>query len=326
MSDDTDRGIICAYRLDGRGGAEALDWAGVRAWKPGSGPLWLHLEYTHEEALRWLEQESGLDEMVRTAMLAVDPRPRALVVDQGLLLIVRAINVNADQQPEEMVSMRLWIDSQRIITLRHRRNNAAKAMRTLLHQDRGPKRVGQFVAKLLDCILDDVGEQADRLDDAVAVLEHKVATNEKGELRHAIADARRSAISLKRHLAPQRDVLSRLESERISWLTEVDRAQVREEANRLTRILEDLDSARDRAAVTQEEVASRLSELTNRRLYVLSIVAAVFVPISVMVDLFGMGVGGVPLQHHPNGFFMVCAALAALVLLQLLVFRVMRWW
>jgi zinc transporter len=318
-------GLICAYRLDGKGGGEPLDWDGVRAQRAGSGLLWLHLDYKQEDSRAWLDHESGIDEVVRGALLADEPRPRALVHAQGLMLIVRAININAGAQPEEMVSMRIWLDSQRVITLRHRFNQPAKAMRRLVAEGRGPRRVGQFVVMLLDCILDGVGEVSDRLDGDVARLEQQVAESDRDELRHAIADARRRAIGLKRHLAPQRDVFSRLESERVTWLNEVDRAQLREEANRLTRILEDLEAARDRAAVTQEEVASRLSEATNRRLYVLSIVAAIFLPLGLVTGLLGVNVGGIPLRDHPQGFLVVSGMMAVLLGLQLVVFRILRW-
>ena len=132
-------------------------------------------------------------------------------------------------------------------------------------------------------------------------------------------------IALKRYIAPQRDVLSRLDGEPVSWLTQVDRLQLREQANRLTRILEDLDAARDQAAITQEEMTGQLSELTNKRLYVLSVVAAVFLPLGMVTGLWGVNVGGIPLQDHPLGFVIITGALVALLGVELIIFRAMRW-
>jgi zinc transporter len=178
---------------------------------------------------------------------------------------------------------------------------------------------------LIDCILDGIGAVADELDDDVARLEDQVLASENYELRHSMADTRRRAIALRRHLAPERDVLSRLECVRLSFLTEIDRAQLREAANRMTRILEDIESARDRAAVTQEEVASRLAELTNKRLYTLSLVAAIFLPMGLVTGLWGVNVGGIPWQNEPNGFITVGVGLVVLFGLQLLLFRLMKW-
>ena len=59
-------------------------------------------------------------------------------------------------------------------------------------------------------------------------------------------------------------------------------------------MIEELDAARDRAAVTQEELASRLAEQSNKRLYVLSVVAAVFLPLGLITGLLGVNLGGIP--------------------------------
>jgi zinc transporter len=54
------------------------------------------------------------------------------------------------------------------------------------------------------------------------------------------------------------------------------RARLREAADHTTRYIEDLDAARDRAAVTYEELSNRLAEQMNETMYRLSIVAAIF--------------------------------------------------
>lgn len=324
---DTDRqsGLVFAYRLDGKGGGKLLGWDEVAEWKPGKGALWLHLDYQCEDSKRWLAEDSGLDEISLEGLLERDPRPRAVCADTGLQLILRGVNHNEGAQPEDMVSVRIWVEAHRIISLRHRQITAAKVVRNRIAQRRGPKRVGQCVVTLIDSILDDLALVSDELDDAVAKLEDQVLAPEECDLGRSLAHWRRRAIALKRYIAPQRDVLSRLDGEPASWLTQVDRLQLRELANRLTRILEDLDAARDQAAITQEEVTNQLTELTNKRLYVLSVVAAIFLPLGMATGLWGVNVGGIPLQDHPLGFVIITGALVGLLGLELVIFRAMRW-
>jgi zinc transporter len=77
---------------------------------------------------------------------------------------------------------------------------------------------------------------------------------------------------------------------------------LREEADRVVRYVEDLDSARERAAVTQEELVNRVSEQINSRTYVLSVAAAIFLPLGFLTGLFGINVGGIALAENPSGF------------------------
>lgn len=318
-------GLICAYLLDGKGGGKSLGWDEVYQWKPSKGTLWLHLDYTGAESRRWLADASGIDEITQGALLAHDPRPRSVADDKQILLIVRGVNMNQGAEPEDMVSMRIFADTSRVVTLRHRRNNAAKDARKMIEAKSGPKRVGQFLVTLVDLLLDGISLVSDDVDDVVSRLEDDVLTSDNEELRHAMAEARRRAIALRRHVAPERDVLSKLQNERLGWLTAVDRARLGEMADRMTRILEDLDSARDRAAVTQEELASRQAGQMNKRIYVLSIITSVFLPMGLITGLLGVNVGGIPLQGDPRGFAILLAVMGAMLVCLLVLFRIKRW-
>ena len=162
------------------------------------------------------------------------------------------------------------------------------------------------------------------LDEVVDNLEEQVVEAQTYELRSRLGDVRRQAIALRRYLAPQRDVMARLQSERVPWLTDLDRARLREAADRLTRYVEDLDASRERAAVTQEELAGRLSEQMNRTMYVLSLVAAVFLPLGLLTGLLGINVGGIPGTETPWAFAMVCSILVILAAAGIWAFRRMR--
>ena len=112
---------------------------------------------------------------------------------------------------------------------------------------------------------------------------------------------------------------------KVSWMTESDRGSLHEAAERLTRLIDDLDSARERAAVTQEEVASRLSELMNKRLYMLSMVAAIFLPLSLVTGIWGANVGGIPLEKDPAGFAILAAVVVLFGIVQVGVFKLLKW-
>ena len=98
-----------------------------------------------------------------------------------------------------------------------------------------------------------------------------------------------------------------------------------EEADRVARYVEDLDAARERAAVTQEELDNRLAEQMNSRMYVLSLVAALFLPLGFLTGLLGINVGGIPLADDPMGFVEVVIILVVLVAIQVVIFMRKKW-
>lgn len=322
---NSDDGLVFAYLLDGEGGGRRLDFKNVSDWRPEDGTLWLHFDYTGDEAVEWLCNRSGIDSSIAESLTTEETRPRSLVHKDGMLLILRGVNLNPGADPEDMISIRLWIDPKHIVTLRRRRVMAIDDLRQAIEAGEGPTGPGAFLEELSDRLVTRVGTVIADIDDTVDALEDEVLHVQSYELRRSIADVRRSAISMRRYLAPQRDVMTRLYSEKVDWLSDVERMRLREISDRTMRYVEDLDSIRDRATVTQEELNNRLAEQMNKTMYILSIVAGIFLPLGLLTGLFGINVGGIPGTESKWAFTIFCILLAAVAGFQIWLFKRKKW-
>ncbi|UZE95399.1 zinc transporter ZntB [Alkalimarinus alittae] len=286
---------------------------------------WLHFDYTHPDAISWIEQQSALDPVVINALLSEETRPRATALKGGVLLSLRGVNLAAGSDPEDMVAIRVWVDEKRVISTRKRSLLSAQDIAALIDAKEGPETPGEFVAMLADRLIARMQETIQDTEDKVAEIEEKVLTAESYSLRSEIADLRRQAISLRRYLAPQREAMLQLLSDKMLLFSADDHVRLRETTDHLIRYIEDLDSVRDRAAVTQEELVNRLSEQLNNRMYVLSIVAAIFLPLGFFTGLLGINVGGIPGADNSNSFMIFILFLVVIVSLQVWLFKVKRW-
>jgi zinc transporter len=314
------RGLVHAYVFDGSGGARELDWTAIGAWSPNDGILWMSLDYAEADAAAWLRDRSQIDPLALAALTDPDPRPRAVGHGDDLLLIVRGINLNAGATPEDMISVRAWIEPRRIVTLHHRVSTTLRSIAADLEAQRGPSSAGEFTARLVERNLEHVVTRVDVLGDEIAACEDQVLGGRRADVRAALADHRRRAIALRRFLGPQRDALGRLSAVTLPWLDALQRARIAEAADRMTRTVEELDAARDRAAVTQEELASRVAEVTNQRLYLLAIITAVFLPLGFVCSLLA-----VPLARDDWPFWALCTSLVVGVGAQVWLFRKRGW-
>ncbi len=322
--DDNDS-LIAAYILDEHGGGRAISWTEICDWSEDDGILWVHLDYTSADAEKWLTDESGLDEVVIAALMSEDPRPRSVVMQEGLLVMLRGVNMNPGADPEDMVSLRMWINSKRIISTRRRRILSISDLSAAIEQGRGPTSPGEFLISIAESLVERMADVISDIDDRTDLLEDQVLTVQSHQLRPQISELRREAISLRRYLAPQREAMSRLYNERVPWLDDMDRMRLREVADRTMRYIEDLDAARERAIVIQEELMSRISEQMDKRMYVLSIVAAIFLPLGFLTGLLGINVGGIPGAENKWAFYLFCMILVGVVYGQYLIFRRMKW-
>ena len=144
-------------------------------------------------------------------------------------------------------------------------------------------------------------------------------------LRYQLAYLRKQALGIRRFLAPQREALNRLVSERLSWMDELNLLRLREVNDRLIRYIEDLDEMRERASIAQDEMLSTISEQMNERSYVLTIVAALFLPLGFFTGLMGINVGGMPGIEEEAAFWIVTGLCLVIVAMLGVVFRLKKW-
>lgn len=318
-------GLIYGHYIDANKPKKQITWGDVNEWQPSQGVLWVHLDAANETALNWLEHNSGLSPMLKDALLEMGTRPRSVAAESGTLVIFRGVNCNPGADPEDMVAIRMFITEQRIITMRRNRVRAIQDVHETLMSGNGPTTVGEFFVAVVDRITDRIGDIVIDIEDRVTELEDTIVSAETAELRPRLAELRRESISLRRYIAPQRDMLSRLIHERIAWLTEQDKTWLRETAERTARYVEDIDAARERALIAQEELNSRLSEQMNRAMYTLSIVAAIFLPLGLLTGLLGINVGGIPGTESPWAFLIVTVFLVFMAIFLIIWFKRLKW-
>ena len=309
--------------LDGNGGAKSNDLS--HAFN-GKSLAWIHLDYASEVNKSWLIKKSGLDEFLYEALLERETRPRIFMTQQGILLILRAINRQPKAEPADMLSVRAWIEENRIITVAKKELLVISEIQDSLSLGHGPKNTSEFLDELTGLITNRISEQIDLIDEQVDLLEDKVLDNVDYSLRHKLAEQRTRIIALKRYVAPQRDALSRLtQVDRFSWLNETDRLHLLETSDRTIRCIEDLDEARERATIVQETLSSKLSELLGNRMYILSLVAAVFLPLSFVTGLLGINVSGIPGSEAKWAFTIVSFLLILFGIFEFWLFKKKRW-
>lgn len=319
-------GLVFAYRIDGEGKGQAIGWDELRAADESEGWTWIHLDRSAERARSWLAEESRIDPLiVSEALLDEETRPRFMATDDGLLLILRGVNLNPGADPEDMVSLRVWAEAGRVISVRQRRLLAVEDLRQAAEATTGPKTPGELIAALADGLVARMDGVISELDDRLDDLEDEVLSSQRVELRAELNALRREGIILRRYIAPQRDALAQLTIAKPSLFKNRHLARLREVADDITRQVESLDAARERAAVVQDELTNRLSEQLNKNMYVLSVIAGIFLPLGFVTGLLGVNVDGIPGAGTPWAFAALCGLMLALVLLEVWLFRRFKW-
>ncbi|KJG34287.1 zinc transporter ZntB [Photobacterium angustum] len=316
-----------SYQLDASNGASPLSLDQINNWSSNDGLMWLHLDYTDEKALAWINN-SHLPDVEKEALTTQRIRPRLNQTKEGFFLSLRGIDLDSDNQsdqPSEMVSIRGYYTHNSIITTSDRPVRALDRISAHINGGFGPKTIGAFILCLCDHLTSHKIEVIDSLDDKLTQLEDQVMNNSDDDLRNNIAQLRRETVYLRRYVTPQRDAIAKLLTIDTPLLSLSDKQKIHEVNEKLLHVIDDLNAIRERANVTQEELMSLQSEALNQRLYFLSLITTIFLPLGFLTGLLGVNLGGIPGSQNQWAFYIFCSLLFGVVILQLILFYRRKW-
>ena len=318
--------ILLAYDFDGNGGGTALSGDAISREIKNDNLAWVHLDSNHPDTKKWLDKEiSYLDPFVVDALIAEETRPRVAEIGEGALIILRGVNLNENADPEDMVSIRMWIDCHRIVSVQRRQLKAVLDIEERIKTNKGPKNAGQFINMLVTRISERMSPVLTELDDATDDVEEKILENPDAAFREKIIDIRKQAIVLRRYIAPQKDAIGQMRLSDLPWLDAANKRHLQESYDLVMRYVEDLDAIRERAQIVKDELANIIADRLNRNLYVLSVIAAIFLPLGFLTGLLGINVGGIPGSNNADAFYIFCGILIAIVAGQVFLFKKLKW-
>ena len=303
-------GLLGAWNISADGSVEAIGWESLDDPTPLNGWRWVHLHRDGPRAQAWLLEGATPPDTLAWALMAEDTRPRYTEIEGKGLLMLRGVNLNEGAEPEDMVSVRMFIDTSWIVTVSMRRLAAIAAIAELCHAGRAPASPAAFVEQLVQELHLRVEPVIDELEEIIETHElHALSDTEPPDARTrtAFTDARQDAVMIRRYIAPQSATLRHLSRHPPHWLPSGE--LLSEEAEAFERIVEDLDNIRERAAVLRDEMTARMSERQNSIMLVLSVVSVIFLPIAFVTGLLGMNVAGMPLTETPSGFLIISGIL-----------------
>ena len=315
-----------ALLLDRNGSAKELTYEEINgATLPDNGILWVHFDYSSEIAKDWIRNKSGIDSVAIDALLTEETRPRTTILNDAFLIALRGVNLNPNSKPEDMVSIRLFVSSNLIITTKRRNLLSVDEIIDCLKNGTGPKSSSEFLNELTYRVTSRMEGVIDELEDRTDSLEESLIDSNDSKFRSELLSIRRETIILRRYLFPQKEAMSKLYHDKVTWLTEYEKIELRETNDQLMRYIEELDTIRDKVSLIQEELSNKLSEQMNKKMYVLSIISVIFLPLTFLTGLLGINVGGIPGASDDNAFYIFTIILLLVIFSQYIIFKKKKW-
>ncbi len=287
----------------------------LRAAK-GEGSLWVDLDSSDPAQVAILRDVFAFHPLAIED--AASPSSRVKVDEYATFLVVVARVVGFCESTEdpydlETANLTIFLTRSAIVTVHGQTLPVIEALiaRIREHPDlleRGPARVAHMV---LDSAVDAYFPLLDRLDEFVDDMEQRVFGKFDEGLLQEIFQVKRLVITLRRYLAPQREVLSELTMRPSAFLPVEAQLYFRDVYDHMLRINDTLDSYRDLLSSTLDAYLTQVSNRLGAVSKGLAVIGSISIPFVAIAGVYGMNFDRIPLAHHPYGFeIMVAVQLA----------------
>lgn len=282
---------------------------------------WWHFDVSDPTLRPWLE--ASLDEIPMGALLQSETRPRCDAYADGLIVNLRGINLN-DGPADQMVSVRMWITKDVIITVRVRKVFALDEIRQHIALGDAPESTAAFLTLLAGKLTRRIQDEVEALSDLTDFYETDLEDSTT-QTPPDLKTTRRSVIRLNRYLQPQEAALRALVNVDAALVPPTCALRLREWANRTTLAVEELHALQDRIVAVKSEHDQDIAERQAAHGYRLSLAAGIFLPLGFLTGLFGVNLAGMPGTQNPWAFGLLCMGMTGLGLLLLVILKRLGW-
>ena len=293
---------------------------------PGDGMIWVDLDVSDPAQAELLKSVFHFHPLAIEDAVNPNSRVKAEEYPDFLLVVARVVGfceTTPDPYDLETANLTLFVTERAIVTTHMEKLPAVQEMveRIRANPDllaRGPARLAHHV---LDTAVDAYFPVLDRLDEFVDDMEQRVFGHFDDSLLQEIFKVKRLVITLRRYLAPQREVLSQLTMRPSRFLPTDAQLYFRDVYDHMLRITDALDSYRDLLSSTLDSYLTQVSNRLGTVSKGLAVVGALSLPFVVVAGVYGMNFEHIPLSHHPWGFEIMLGVQLGLSAILLIAFR-----
>lgn len=180
--------------------------------------------------------------------------------------------------------------------------------------------------RLLDAMVDNYLPIMDRFADEMDSIEKEVFSRPKKHIPQKLLLIKKDVLSLRRIVYPQREILRQLGSGEYARISPRWAPHYKDIYDHAFMVSELIESYRDSITSTMDVYLSNVSNRLGEIMKVLTVIATIMMPLTLLTGIFGMNFQHMPLLDNPAGFYIILAFMGTAAGVMLLVFKNRGWW
>lgn len=308
----------------------------VENFNPASNPddcHWLNFHSMKEkEAVLAFCDRMGFDKMVQEDLYIHTKRPHVEEYDNYVFFsIISALPMdektsNSALLKKEQISFILGKNY--LISFQEKKSDHFPSVRDRLEHKRGKIRASGpdfLLFRMLEAIIDNYLEVMDEISENVQILDKLVIRNPKNDVLRRVEFQKRKLVDLRKTVQPMRELLTRLERLENHIFNKMNCHYFEELKDTCLSCLEEIDAQKQILEGIANLYYADQGQRMNEIMKVLTVISAIFIPLTFIAGIYGMNFDNIPELHMKNGYFYVWGLMLVIAATLMYVF-VKRGW
>lgn len=304
------------------------------------GVTWINIDGLGDvEVFKTLGEQFNFHPLTLEDVLNTGQRPKTETFSGHVFIIAQM--VYRDQKEQicgEQVS--LFLGRNFLITIQEEAEydvfNPVRERLRLGHGSLRKTKADYLAYALLDSIIDHYYPVLEDLGTAIEELENDLLSKPSREMVLTLHEYKRNLTQLRRYIWPLRDVVNSLLHDPSDFVTQPTRVFLRDCYDHTIQLMDLVESYKELTSGLMELYHSSVGLRTTEVMRVLTVITSIFIPLTFIVGVYGMNFASVapdgtklpmnmPELYQPYGYFGVMTVMALIAIVQLVIFKKMKW-
>ncbi len=290
---------------------------------------WINLDGVHEfEVLQKISEYLGLHPLVLEDIMNTDQRPKIEDFGNYIYLVLKMLYYNEKNEDVIIEQLSLVLGSDFLVSFQERSGDVFDPIRDRIRNNRGLVRkmgVDYLAYALIDSIVDNYFTILERLGEKIEDLEDELISNPTTETLQKIHRLKRHMVFLRKSVWPLREAISKLERERSPLIKENTVIYLRDVYDHTIQVIDAIETFRDILSGMLDIYLSSISNRMNEVMKVLTIIATIFIPLTLVAGIYGMNFKFMPELESQWGYPAVLLCMFIIGIIMLVYFKKKKW-
>jgi len=299
------------------------------SFKEKSTVTWINVDGVHQvDIVEKIGKYFGLHPLVLEDIVNTGQRPK--IEDfEGYIFIVLKMLYNSEKDDEikaEQIS--LIFGKNFVLSFQETEGDVFDFVRERIRNSKGRiRKAGSdyLIYSLLDAIVDNYFVVLEKIGEKVEVMEEELVTNPIPETLQSIHNMKREMIFLRKSVWPLREVISGLQRGESNLIQKSTGVYLRDMYDHTIQVIDTIETFRDMISGMLDIYISSVSNKMNEVMKVLTIFAAIFIPLTFIAGVYGMNFQYMPELGLQWGYFIVLFIMLLVGLSLVMFFKRKHW-